>query len=261
MFTSSLSKIGVALKYLCTRPLLSLSWVRRGGLLTDRTVVAQTYWFGGRLTRTPLVDMVPNAREAAITVPRAYDRTFRTSITITEACTLATLVRARGARRVLEIGTFDGNTALLFGHNLPEDGKVVTVDLPPDFDPKKDQSSLGHAEVKINLTPRELVARQYRNDPAASKIQQVYGDSATLNWRSFGAPFDLIFIDGCHKEAYVTSDTENAFSVLAPRGVIVWHDYGEIPDVSRVVDRAVSAHPEYAWHVVEGTRLAIAMKP
>jgi hypothetical protein len=35
---------------------------------------------------------------------------------------------------------------------------------------------------------------------------------------TLGGPFNLIFIDGSHTEAYVRSDSENAVKHLAPRG-------------------------------------------
>jgi hypothetical protein len=33
-----------------------------------------------------------------------------------------------------------------------------------------------------------------------------------------------MFIDGSHEFEDVCRDTENAFAVLSPRGVLVWHD-------------------------------------
>jgi predicted O-methyltransferase YrrM len=85
----------------------------------------------------------------------------------------------------------------------------------------------------------------------------VLGDSAALDWAQLAPPFDLIFIDGCHYMEYVQKDTENALRCLRPSGVIVWHDYGEIKDVCRVVDRTAR---QMTVHAIRGTRLAIGWR-
>lgn len=260
MNLSGVKKTLFSVMQLCMHPGKSLSWVRRGSLLKDRVVIDESYWFQGLLVRKPLNEYFPNTKEVSVAIPRAFDRTFGTSITVAEAAALAAIVRSYVPKKILEIGTFDGNTALLFATNLDEAGKVVTIDLPPDFDPRKDQTTLKHAEVKVNVTPRAFVARQYRESAEIKKITQVYGDSASLDWNQFGGPFELIFIDGCHKAVYVRSDTENAMSQLAQNGIIIWHDYGVIPDVTLVVDAFAAAHPEFHMFVPEGTRLAVGTR-
>jgi len=260
MHLSNIKKVFFSITQLCTNPGKSLSWVRRGGLLEDRVVIDESYWFLGTLPRKPLSVYFPHTKEVSVIIPRTFDRTFGTSITVTEAVTLAALVRNQNPKKILEIGTFDGNTALLFATNQHEEGRIVTVDLPPDFDPKKDQATLKHAQVKVNVTPRAFVARQYQESAETKKITQVYGDSASLDWSQFGGPFEFIFIDGCHKAVYVRSDTENAMSHLAQNGLLVWHDYGVIPDVTSVVDAFAKTHPELKMFVPEGTRLAVGIR-
>ena len=80
------------------------------------------------------------------------------------------------------------------------------------------------------------------------------GDSAAVDWKELRPPFDMIFIDGCHFRDYVKADTENAIRNIRPGGVIVWHDYGDIKDVSQVVDEAAK---DITIKVVRGTRLAV----
>lgn len=43
------------------------------------------------------------------------------------------LCRAIGARRVLEFGTLAGHSALWFARALPDDGKVISMELRPDY--------------------------------------------------------------------------------------------------------------------------------
>lgn len=239
------------------RPRSTVSWVVRGHLAKDEVFVAQTYWFAGGLPRVPLAGVLPGIEAVGVILPRAFDRKVGTSISADEACHLGAIARWIGARRILEIGTYDGNTAALLAANMPEDGLVVTVDLPADFDLTQ-QPGLVYAEGELNLTPRSELGRQLRNSGGA-KIKQVYGDSARIDWGALGGPFDLIFIDGAHTERYVRSDSENAFRELSRGGVLVWHDYGMIPAVARVVDQMARERNEMRLCALEGTRLAIAL--
>jgi len=50
----------------------------------------------------------------------------------TEGILLRSLVRASGARRVLEIGTFTGYSALSMAGGLPDDGELITCDVDPE---------------------------------------------------------------------------------------------------------------------------------
>lgn len=46
---------------------------------------------------------------------------------------MALLVRLIGARRILEVGTFTGYSALCMAAELPDDGQLVCCDLPGDY--------------------------------------------------------------------------------------------------------------------------------
>ena len=262
MQSSLLQKSAFGMLKAITAPRSTLSWVVRGHLAKDPVYISQSYWFSGQLPRLQLNKVFPGIEGAEIVLPRAFDRKSAASITasinLEEACNLAAIAKWTKPRTVLEIGTSDGNTALLLASNLDQGGQVVTVDLPPDFDMAK-QSSLGFPDGELNLTPRDQLARQYQGHPVSARIRQVYGDSATLDWNSLGGPFDLAFIDGCHTEEYVRSDSENALRQLAPGGIIVWHDYGMITDVSKVVDQFASQTQAMKVYAIEGTRLAVGV--
>jgi predicted O-methyltransferase YrrM len=84
----------------------------------------------------------------------------------------------QGARRILEIGTLGGYSALWLVRALPEDGQLVTLEVSPK-----------HAEV---------ARRNFENAGVLSKIQLRVGaafDSLTSLRAQRIAPFDLIFID------------------------------------------------------------------
>jgi predicted O-methyltransferase YrrM len=241
-------------------PRAALSWVIRGNLAKDGVFSSQTYWFTGNLPRVPLSRVLRGIVELEVLLPRAFDRKVgkTAAISVEEACHLAAIARCVRAGKALEIGTSDGNTALLLAANLAADGEVVTVDLPPDFRAEQ-QMSLAYPEGELNLTPRDRLGQQYQGHPLAPRIRQVYGDSARLDWGMFGGPFDLIFIDGNHSEAYVRSDSQNALKHLSQGGVIVWHDYAMIPAVSKVVDHLAHEISNIKVYALEGTRLAIGL--
>jgi predicted O-methyltransferase YrrM len=156
---------------------------------------------------------------------------------------------------VLEIGTFDGNTSLNIALNLPEDGRVVTIDLPV--------SDEGEYAIDIedfsmrNVTDRSIVGHQFRNHPLEGKIIQIFGDSGVLDFGSLGGPFDVAFIDGCHAYEYVISDTRKVLEVMAPGGVVLWHDYAMFESVSRAVDEIKGTGVFEEIFAIQGTRLAV----
>ncbi len=113
-----------------------------------------------------------------------------------------------GAVRMFEFGTYMGRTTLHLARNNP-DGKVVTVNLPASADPRY-APFLG-----------SLLAGQ----PELARIDRIESDSRALDTTPYRGQFDFVFVDGDHSYEAVQSDTRKAFELLAPRGVIMWHDY------------------------------------
>lgn len=263
MSSSFIHKSLFGLHKALSSPRSTFSWIVRGHSARDQLFVTQMYWFSGTLPRVPLNAILPSLKDVSVVLPRAFDRKSAASLsanmTVEEASHLGAIANYVKAKKVLEIGTADGNATLVLASNVEEGGTVVTVDLPLDFEMAK-QDSLAYPDGDLNLTNREEVGRQYRGQAVSRRITQVYGDSAKINWNELGGPFDLIFIDGCHTEAYVRSDSQNALEHLSEKGLIVWHDYGMIPDVSSVVDQLARESPAIEMYAVEGTRLAIALK-
>jgi predicted O-methyltransferase YrrM len=217
-------------------------------LLQDpETYHAVSAWTYGRLPRVPVTSVVPTIADADVRLSRFLSRHTDGAPTVLELTILCGLVHQLRARRVLEIGTFDGGTTLNLAENVSDDGMVTTVDLPPDWR----SGNAGHDPG--NVPAASMVGQKFRAAPSAKRIRQVFGDSARLDWRELGGPFDLIFIDGSHEYEYVRQDTANALRVIRPGGLILWHDYGIIEGVSRAVDDAAVARC-----VLLGTSLAFA---
>jgi predicted O-methyltransferase YrrM len=156
-----------------------------------------------------------------------------------EAWVLATL--AKRCRTAFEFGTATGKTTYLLARNSPADACIHTITLPPealqDYDAGASDSGL--AERKAREESR-FTTFLYTGTDVEHKINQLYGDSKALDPTPWAGRCDLIFIDGSHAYSYVKSDTEKALAMLAPGGVILWHDYQplrrSVRDVCRALD-------------------------
>jgi predicted O-methyltransferase YrrM len=230
-----------------------LTFITRLAVPVDPRARELHSWIWGKLPRVDLESVLPGAELADVTIQKALKRTTGMSLNLEELINLVAIAVATDSRRLVEVGTWDGNTALNLAANIAADGKVITIDLPPDFE---GDLALDTPDRFSNITANAARIVQYRDTPYEGKVQQVYGDSAVLDWSEFvSEPLDLAFIDGCHFRAYVEKDTENALRHLKPDGIVVWHDYGYFKDVTDYVDELAERMPV---HAIAGTRLAFA---
>ena len=218
----------------------------------DGSINAMSYWWHGGLERRPIEVLVPKAAKGSMVLHNAGWRDPATSTTIFELTCLLMAMREVDAKKVLEIGTFNGNTTLNIAANLPDDGEVVTMDLPLD---EPGEYGLKVEEGMRNVTDRQVIGQQFKGHELARKIRQVFGDTAKADFNALEGPFDVAFIDGCHDYAYVKSDTDNVLKVMRPGGCVLWHDYAEMESVSRAVDEYRGRFDRF--YAVQGTRLAI----
>ena len=98
-----------------------------------------------------------------------------------EGLFLRTLVRATGARRVLEIGTFTGYSALAMAEGLPDDGTLITCDIDP--------------------AATAIARRYWGQSPHGGKIDLRLGP-ALETIQGIDGPLDLVFIDA-DKAGYI----------------------------------------------------------
>lgn len=178
-----------------------------------------------------------------------------------ELLVLNYFAQQKKVRKVLEIGTFEGLTAHNMLVNLSPNSKIFTVDLPRENNAMKMENPIKIKSYLNNNTSANAHLVKYKTSKSEnlSTIEYVEGDSAKINFFETFGNIDLAFIDGCHDEYYVKNDTEKCFEILNPGGFMIWHDYGFIRDVSKVVDRwAKQNHREI--QVIAGTRLAFCTK-
>ncbi|AYN35884.1 MULTISPECIES: O-methyltransferase [Streptomyces] len=146
------------------------------------------------------------------------------------------LARVQGARRVLEIGTLGGYSAIWLARALPEDGRLISLEFSPE-----------HAEVATRNLARA----------GLDKITQVRVGAALDLLPVLAAeqpePFDLVFIDAdkVNNAPYV----EWALKLTRPGSLIVVDNVvrgGQVADPdsedpsilgTRAVVRLVAEHP------------------
>jgi predicted O-methyltransferase YrrM len=214
-------------------------------------------WSFGGAERVDLRDIFPGIQAADIKVFRSYDRKRDLSLDAQEVLAMCAIASHIKATSIIEVGTSDGNTTLNLVANGADKARITTLDLPENWE---GGFEIHVPEMMKNVTDRSRVGIQYRESTYAGQVTQVFGDSAKLDYAKLPGPFDLAFIDGCHFYDYVKVDTQNCQKSMKPGGVIIWHDYGMLEDVSRAVDEW-SKETGISVSIVAGTRLAIAKMP
>ncbi len=115
-----------------------------------------------------------------------------------EGAFLKMMTQLAGARRVLEIGTFTGYSALCFAEALPGDGTVITCDI--------DAETTGFAK------------RHWANSPVGNRIEARLGP-ALETMQTVEGLFDVIFIDA-DKLNYVNY-YQRGLELLSPAGLML----------------------------------------
>ncbi len=161
----------------------------------------------------PLLAELAEETRATMSAPQMLTGTI-------EGRFLEALVFATGARRVLELGTFTGYSALAMAAALPDDGHIDTCDIEPR-----------HAEV---------AQRYFDRSPHGSKITLHLGPALETIARLEGE-FDLVFVDA-DKPNYA-SYYEAVLPRLSERGLMVidntlWS--GKVLDPQEDSDRAIA---------------------
>lgn len=159
-----------------------------------------------------------------------------------QAVLLEILVRAMGAKRAIEIGTFTGYSALAIARGLGREGRLLCCDISEEW-----------AAIACDAWAQAGVADrvELRIGPAIE----------TLRALPRGDQFDFAFIDA-DKPGYV-SYYEELVERLRPGGLLLLDDVlqgGAVADPS-AQDERVRAIRELNDHVVADPRVAVAMVP
>lgn len=161
------------------------------------------------------------------------------------------LCRAIGARRVLEFGTLAGHSALWFARALPEGGKVLSIELNPEYAAFA-QEHLAKAGVEEKVEVRVGACREM----LPSLAEEV---------RATGQPFDVIFLDA--DKPHYREFLDWSLGVLRPGGILLadnvlrtgpWREQSLLdPDATdpripamREFNRYLANHPKFTSLII-----------
>jgi caffeoyl-CoA O-methyltransferase len=108
------------------------------------------------------------------------------------------LVRATGARRVLELGTFTGYSSISMARGLPDGGRIISCDVDEETN---------------------AIARRYAEEAGVAERIEYRLGPALDTLAGLDGPFDLVFIDA-DKENY-RNYYDAVLPKLAPDGLIL----------------------------------------
>ncbi len=160
------------------------------------------------------------------------------NVSASEGKLLHVLALLSRPRRILEIGTLGGYSAIWLARALPEDGKLISLELDPH-----------HADVARRNIERAGLSRkvEIRVGPALDSLTRMTADGE--------APFDLLFIDA-DKDGYV--DYLRLAAPLVRAGGLILGD-NTLPDAvldpagnsgTKRYNASVAAHPDLVSIIV-----------
>ena len=168
---------------------------------------------------------------------------------------------ARGARRVVEIGVYEGASAVVLCEALGRGAELHLID-PFGEQP----GALRRGWAATEWATRRVVARACRGASSPSVVWHVERSSDTA--RRWSAPVDLVFVDGDHLEEGVLLDWEEWHRFVVPRGHVLFHDarLGHpggrgLPGPTAVVDRLFrSGDAVPGWEIAHEVDRCVAVR-
>jgi len=111
--------------------------------------------------------------------------------------------------RMLEIGSYEGRSAVWFLENIltHQDSRLVCID--GFFDPRREMR-FDH-NVKLSGAQARLEKRRGRSEAVLPGLER--------------ASFDLIYVDGSHDAPFVLLDAMLSWELLKPGGILAFDDY------------------------------------
>ena len=166
----------------------------------------------------------------------------RLQISISQAQFLQTLIKVSNVKKILEIGSFTGFSALSMAMALPADGILISLDKNPEFSNKAKYFYDKAKEKRI----KQIIK------PAIESLKELK-DTKKL--------FDLIFIDA-DKENYLNY-YESCINLIDKKGLIVidnvlWH--GEVADDANN-DKFTNIIRDFNNHIKQDKRITKNIVP
>jgi predicted O-methyltransferase YrrM len=166
-----------------------------------------------------------------------------------EIFALCAWLRCKPIRNVLEIGTGHGGTFYLWCKLFPG-GLKVSLDLaggPYGGEPNADPAVLAERNRRmLTWSPSAHVVSGDSRDPRTREmVDRILGKEK----------LDLLFIDGNHTYDAVNQDFHNFRAMVAPGGVVIFHDIND-SEFHRANDVGVAR----LWSEIAGKKLEISCR-
>ncbi|MBU1173392.1 MAG: class I SAM-dependent methyltransferase [Proteobacteria bacterium] len=142
-------------------------------------------------------------------------RIYRGELYDTELRLIVHFARQLKAKRILEIGTHRGRTALALAQNTK--AQVYTLDI------KKAPEDVIEKDLEFIL-PIERVGFIYREVDCPG-ITQLWGDSREFDFTPYYGKIGAVLVDGSHAYETVKHDLSEAAKMVKPGGIVFCHDY------------------------------------
>ena len=157
-------------------------------------------------------------------------------ISISQAQFLQTLINISNIKKVLEIGSFTGFSALSMALSLPEDGSLISLDKNSEFSKK--------AKFFYDKANENKITQIIK--PALESLKELENSKQK---------FDLVFIDA-DKENYINY-YEKSIEMIKKNGLIIidnvlWH--GEVAEKSKN-DKFTNIIREFNKHIKDDYRV------
>lgn len=172
------------------------------------------------------------------------------------------LAAARGARRVVEIGVYEGSSALALQRALGPQAQLHLID-PFGHHPDALPGGWGASE----RATRRLVARAGRRLGAAGPQVRWHAALSHDVAASWSGEVDLVFIDGDHSEQGCETDWLDWSPLVAEGGHVVFHDARAdrpggrgLPGPTAVVARHLRDDRQVQWTIVDEADRTVAAR-
>ena len=159
---------------------------------------------------------VSPAEDMTVTIPAHHSGG---GMAFDELVYLARAVRVLKPTTIFEIGTYNGLTTAVFILNSEPTARIFTLDFPPDSSATSVLSGDGSlvASRQLLSTTKAL---------GLSRYTQLLCDSMQFDPTPFAGTVDIGLIDAAHDLPHVENDTIKMAQMMAPSGMVFWHDYG-----------------------------------
>ena len=156
---------------------------------------------------------------------------------------LKMFVRMISPRRILELGTFTGYSALCLAEGLPEDGELHTIEIDDELE--------------------DFIRTHLSQSPYGNKITLHIGDARDILSRGeTGGTFDLVFIDANKRQYCEYYDL--VFDHVAPGGFIIadntlWD--GKVVEPGKKIDAQTQGILDFNDNIARDNRVEKVILP